>query len=383
MACHPQTVNWASAPLIPTLFVENPEIWQKELTIVNRVRKILFYGGLEPQDYKDCQPEISAENHSKLHVYLTMAAGLLFAATCLSGGMNVLREKSLFYGAAFLVFAGLRLVDMMFPDVNGLFLRWQMYAFAAVLYVLGIAVAARCPEELSVSFIAFMLAVPMLFVMPPIQHITNILFFDAIFIVLVARFETGRAMTIDIVDSVVFGLVSCIISSFMMLSMHQNFLSRMKLRKFANYDILTGMQNRNAYESNRKLWAQKCSVCLSCVYVDANGLHELNNSSGHEKGDQMLQTVALEMREFFGKNNCYRTGGDEFVAFVLDSQYAAVRAQTEELAHTLERKGYSVAIGVANQSAGGIDVDELIKLAEKRMYSAKEEHYRAQQQTLR
>ena len=184
-------------------------------------------------------------------------------------------------------------------------------------------------------------------------------------------------------DSVVFGLVSCIISSFMMISMHQNFLSSMKLRRFANYDILTGMQNRNAYEDNHKLWAQKCSLSLSCIYVDVNGLHEMNNTSGHEKGDQMLQTVALEMREFFGKNNCYRTGGDEFVAFVTDSQYAAVRARTEELAQALERKGYSVAIGVACQSAGGIDVDNLIKLAEKRMYSAKEEHYRTMQQPVR
>ena len=350
---------------------------------MNKLIKVLFYAGLEPEEYKGCMPDIRKDNRKKLRVYLSISCAFLFAIICISGGLQVLRVNSLYYGIGFIICIALLAVEMAFPENNGLLLKWMMYALAALLYVLGILVALKSPDELSVSFIAFLMAVPLLFVMPPIQHITNILFFDVIFIVLVAHFETGRAMTLDIVDSVVFGLVSCIISSFMMISMHQNFLSRMKLRKFANYDILTGMQNRNAYESNRKLWAQKCSVCLNCVYVDANGLHELNNSSGHEKGDQMLQTVALEMREFFGKNNCYRTGGDEFVAFVLDSQYAAVRAQTEELAHTLERKGYSVAIGVANQSAGGIDVDELIKLAEKRMYSAKEEHYRAQQQTLR
>ena len=350
---------------------------------MSRWKKILFYAGLEPEEYQDCLPDIRKDNRKKLRVYLSIASAFLFVIICLSGGLQVLRMNSLYYGLGFIICLALLSVEMAFPEYNGLFLKWMMYALAALLYVLGIAVALKSPDELSVSFIAFLMAVPLLFVMPPIQHITNILFFDVIFILLVARFETGRAMTLDIVDSVVFGLVSCIISSFMMVSMHQNFLSRMKLRRFANYDILTGMQNRNAYESNRALWAQKCAVSLSCVYVDVNGLHDLNNTSGHEKGDEMLQTVAQEMREIFGRNNCYRTGGDEFVAFVLDSQYAAVRAQAEELAGRLEQKGYSAAIGVASQSAGGIDVDALIKLAEKRMYSAKEEHYRTMQQPVR
>lgn len=350
---------------------------------MNSIKKTLFYAGLEPEEYRDCLPDIRADNRKKLRVYLAIASAFLFVIICLSGGMKVLRINSLYYGLGFIICLGLLSVEMAFPEYNGMLLKWMMYALAALLYVLGIAVALKSPDELSVSFIAFLLAVPLLFVMPPIQHITNILFFDGIFIVLVIRFESGRAMAIDIVDSVVFGLVSCIISSFMMLSMHQNFLSRMKLRRFAHYDILTGMQNRNAYESNRALWAQKCALSLSCVYVDVNGLHELNNTRGHEKGDQMLQTVALEMRQIFGKNNCYRTGGDEFVAFVLDDQYAAVRAKAEQLTHEVEHKGYSVAIGVAHQSAGGIDVDALIKQAEKRMYATKEEHYRTVQQPVR
>ena len=180
---------------------------------MNKINKILLYGGLEHQDYKACQPEIAADNHNKVSVYLDMAAGLLFAVTCLSGGMGVLREKSMFYGAAFIVCAALRLVDMMAAEKEGLFLQWMMYAFAAVLYVLGIASAVSNTEELSVSFIAFTLAVPLLFVMPPIHHIANIVFFDTIFIVIVAVVESGRTRTINIVDAVFFGVVSCIIST--------------------------------------------------------------------------------------------------------------------------------------------------------------------------
>ena len=52
-----------------------------------------------------------------------------------------------------------------------------------------------------------------------------------------------------------------------------------------------------------------------CVYIDANGLHELNNERGHEAGDLMLRFVADSLMEQFPKGSLYRVGGDEFVVF--------------------------------------------------------------------
>mgnify|MGYP001713478781 CR=1 FL=1 len=46
---------------------------------MNQIQKLLCYSGLEVQDYRDCQPEIEEENRRKMHVYLNMACGLLFA----------------------------------------------------------------------------------------------------------------------------------------------------------------------------------------------------------------------------------------------------------------------------------------------------------------
>ncbi len=68
---------------------------EKRQTALNQIQKLLCYSGLEVQDYRDCQPEIEEENRRKMHVYLNMACGLLFAITCLSGGIGVLREHSL------------------------------------------------------------------------------------------------------------------------------------------------------------------------------------------------------------------------------------------------------------------------------------------------
>lgn len=300
-------------------------------TGVGKLHQMLFYAGLEPEEYQACLTEIRKDNRKKLRAYLIMAGIFLLVIICLLGGLEALRANRGYY----------------------------LLSFVGCLVLL---------------------AVPLLFVMPPVQHISNILFFAVIFIGLALHVKTGRIAVIDIIDCVVFGMMSSIISSFMMVSMHQNFLSELRLRRFANFDILTNMQNRNAYESSRDSWAKKCTVSLSCVYVDVNGLHELNNASGHEKGDQMLQTVALELQGRFGRDNCYRTGGDEFVAFVQDEPETAVRAATDELIRALERKGCSAAIGVVTQNAGSVDLDTLIRQAEQQMYQAKEEHYRIQRQ---
>lgn len=349
-------------------------------TGVGKLHQMLFYAGLEPEEYQACLPEIRKDNRKKLRAYLIIAGIFLLVIICLLGGLEALRANRGYYLLSFVGCLVLLAIEMMLPEDNGLLLDWLMYAFEAQLYLLGMLIMKVSPEELSVSFIAFLLAVPLLFVMPPVQHISNILFFAVIFIGLVLHVKTGRIAVIDITDCVVFGMVSSIISSFMMVSMHQNFLSELRLRRFANFDILTNMQNRNAYESSRDSWAKKCTVSLSCVYVDVNGLHELNNASGHEKGDQMLQTVALELQGRFGRDNCYRTGGDEFVAFVQDEPETAVRAATDELIRALERKGCSAAIGVVTQNAGSVDLDTLIRQAEQQMYQAKEEHYRIQRQ---
>lgn len=233
-------------------------------TGVGKLHQMLFYAGLEPEEYQACLPEIRKDNRKKLRAYLIIAGIFLLVIICLLGGLGALRANRGYYLLSFVGCLVLLAIEMMLPEDNGLLLDWLMYAFEAQLYLLGMLIMKDSPEELSVSFIAFLLAVPLLFVMPPVQHISNILFFAVIFIGLALHVKTGRIAVIDIIDCVVFGMMSSIISSFMMVSMHQNFLSELRLRRFANFDILTNMQNRNAYESSRDSWA-KNARCPSAV----------------------------------------------------------------------------------------------------------------------
>ena len=123
-------------------------------------------------------------------------------------------------------------------------------------------------------------------------------------------------------------------------------------------------------------WRDSCREHLCCIFVDVNGLHELNNSQGHEAGDHMLRSVADEIRTRFHTSYTYRVGGDEFVIFVCDEPEHETRQHVQKMADTLKSKGYFISAGCAWAHVPIDNIESLIKTAEKRMYSQKQEYYR-------
>ncbi|MBQ5310701.1 MAG: diguanylate cyclase, partial [Oscillospiraceae bacterium] len=141
----------------------------------------------------------------------------------------------------------------------------------------------------------------------------------------------------------------------------------------ANTDALTGLQNRNCYETYlREL--NGSSEKLTCVYIDANGLHEINNTQGHFAGDQMLRFIADTLKVQFGGDHLYRIGGDEFVVFVFGMSDSQMNECLSNFRDALQRNDYHAAVGTCVYGSG-MSIDELIKNAEKEMYEAKQKYY--------
>ena len=210
------------------------------------LRRLLLYAQMSREEYKACLPDIQRSNRHRVTAYLGIACGFLAVLWILSGVLEFLQPNMLAYMIALAVCMGLQAVNRAFPKKNGLLLTWLMYAFEALLYVLGIYLGIHpSPDTPTVSFIAFLLAVPLLFVMRPIQHIMNVVFFDGIFILTCFLFKSKETLPVDILDGMVFGAVSCIISTFIMLSMHENFSIRHKLLGIAETDLNVGLKNRN------------------------------------------------------------------------------------------------------------------------------------------
>lgn len=139
-------------------------------------------------------------------------------------------------------------------------------------------------------------------------------------------------------------------------------------------DILSGLYNRNRYEQDLSGYLSSYHASLACIYVDANGLHELNNSQGHAAGDQMIQSIARRLQKEFGAQHSYRIGGDEFLAFAIDMDEDTVTRLGQQLEDDLAKEQIHVSVGIQWETEVH-SMDQLVKSAEKKMYAAKRTYY--------
>ncbi|HAJ98372.1 MAG TPA: hypothetical protein DCO72_11635 [Ruminococcus sp.] len=153
--------------------------------------------------------------------------------------------------------------------------------------------------------------------------------------------------------------------------MHSTRHSIIETEHHANVDVLTGLQNRNRYEA---LCCQLKTEGLACIYVDANGLHEINNSKGHLAGDQMLRFIADTLKVSFGETETFRIGGDEFVVFQHGKTKEELEKTLENVHEDIQKNDYHISAGLCmgNESE---TVRDVIKTAEVRMYEAKKKYY--------
>lgn len=155
---------------------------------------------------------------------------------------------------------------------------------------------------------------------------------------------------------------------------HRNNQTYRLVKKMGEIDALTGLQNRNRFQRDQEFYQQFQGRSLACVYLDADGLHELNNREGHAAGDRMLQTVARRIQAEFGGETTYRLGGDEFLAIALDMDPETVARKVGAVRQAAEREGYHVSAGV-QWAVGAVPVEELMAGAEEKMYAEKARYY--------
>lgn len=152
----------------------------------------------------------------------------------------------------------------------------------------------------------------------------------------------------------------------------QKFYKNIKL--LSETDLLTGLSNRNRFETDQKTVFQENGGYIACIFMDVNGLHALNNREGHQAGDAMLKRIAGVLREKAPTEHLYRIGGDEFVAILTDSM-VDIPLLKDELHTEFNALGYSVSMGIAI-SENGTQPEQLVRMADQNMYAAKQEHYR-------
>lgn len=170
--------------------------------------------------------------------------------------------------------------------------------------------------------------------------------------------------------------------------------SRLKIEHLAYHDSLTGLPNRfQAHEALRHMIsvAQRQSSKLAVLFLDLDNFKRINDTLGHQIGDQLLKKMAtrlssvLREEDLIHRNNSdllARLGGDEFVILLpnIENSLDAARVcsriinMMKEPFHFDNKEIYSsTSIGISLFPDDGTEVDDLIKRADAAMYQAKEQ----------
>ena len=155
-------------------------------------------------------------------------------------------------------------------------------------------------------------------------------------------------------------------------------------RFLAHFDSLTGLPNRTLFEERvgqAIAQARRTGVVLALMIIDLDRFKEVNDSLGHQVGDQLLAATARRIREHVRETDTVtRLGGDEFAVLVTnltDADGAATVADAVVAAlHRPfdldgERVVTSASLGVTTFPADGTDVELLLRNADRALYRAK------------
>lgn len=156
-----------------------------------------------------------------------------------------------------------------------------------------------------------------------------------------------------------------------------------KILHSAYHDDLTGLRNRRAFGEiiNHCIHRNKKVSQLAFIFLDLNRFKYINDTFGHNVGDQILRGVSDRLiRHFTDKADIYRFGGDEFIIVLKNLSNEEVERFLDETTNLFlkpfyfnnERIYLSASLGVSLFPRDGDDVETLLKKADSAMYSAKE-----------
>lgn len=169
--------------------------------------------------------------------------------------------------------------------------------------------------------------------------------------------------------------INSIVYSFLKLAIDElrTNMNTEELKQIAYKDQLTEINNRNAFISRiNNLDISKVII----ISFDLNNLKYYNDNFGHDRGDLLLKSMALTLKEVFG-DNAYRIGGDEFEVILSGTSVDEVWTllsifETKEGMFNKENKGVILqsAYGVGFYQEG-FTINDIIKMADENMYTHK------------
>lgn len=205
--------------------------------------------------------------------------------------------------------------------------------------------------------------------------------------------ETGYKFTLTIspvngwfsyltaVWSCIAGIILTILAMSLTVALLRVQASNALLQELSSRDDLTKLLNRRSFETAIEL-LNKHKMSYTIFFLDANHFKAVNDTYGHDAGDEVLREYAIRLREIFD-GHVYRLGGDEFGGYV---RHIMMDEEREEFLHKIQEsmkkpfnyKGHEITLSISagwSLSASGKTYETMMKEADTKMYERKEKYH--------
>lgn len=158
-----------------------------------------------------------------------------------------------------------------------------------------------------------------------------------------------------------------------------------KILHMAYHDSLTSLPNRTMFDEQLKVYfeeAKRTGSLMAVIFLDLDRFKVINDTLGHQVGDQLLQLLARKLQEYTrGKNIVARFGGDEFIILLKNIAHVDEAAQFAKGMPELLKDAFIIenhelfvtaSIGISIYPNDGTEVESLLKNADIAMYRSKE-----------
>ena len=251
----------------------------------------------------------------------------------------------------------------------------------------GIGIAFCQPDVRTASMIAFVIITPTCFIKNTITDFLMLTITIIVYAVFGVNIIEPEIYSWGFVNLIIFSLAGILVGHAINKERSERFIYEEsakelaeKQARYANHDEMTGLRNRRSYDTKLKALAMNLPEQLSVVILDINGLKNVNDTLGHEAGDELIVAAAKCIASaFWGIESVYRTGGDEFCVISEETSQETVKRLEEMQKLISNYKGeiidsVSISYGYAtNQEMK--DIKSIVIQADRNMYEYKRNYY--------
>lgn len=349
--------------------------------MLRTIRNYYFYSGIEKDAYNDIKKDAYVSNFEVWKIlHFLMAAA--FGVMCVISLFNTLvKPNRPLYLAGFLysVFAIYLFFKLKKDSLVGQLLIYLSMSF---LFLIGGFISQNSPTNNAVTFIVFLLVMPMFMIDKPFFMTIELCAAAAVFLIWMHGVKPYDVWRLDLYDVTSYTIIGCFLNVIANSIRIREFVLTRKIKIQKDTDEMTGLKNKGSLTREINAFLTGGNDKGIMFILDVDRFKSINDTYGHDVGDHVIIQLGrlLEGRFIHAHEIAGRFGGDEFIVFIkdIDDPDTAREIASDIVANVSKSvtlpdkaKTVNISIGIALYHGHEKNYSELFKKADTALYQAK------------